>query len=256
MRYDVFPCKILGKREAAPGIFDFWVHAPALAAHALPGQFANISVPSRTLRRPISICDADPERGRIRFVVEVRGEGTDILCTAEAGQDLDVLAPLGNGFSLPEQKGKALFVGGGIGVPPLLYPARLYGGNASVILGFRSATNAILIGEFASAGCRVQVATDDGTMGHHGFVTDLVKMALAENDVDTVYICGPRPMLRAVATLCEERGVHCQVSLEERMACGIGACLVCACKTIRDGREVHTHVCKDGPVYDSKEVVW
>lgn len=256
MSYDVYLCEIIGKKKLAPGIFDLAVYSPALALLSKPGQFGNIRVEGKTLRRPISICDVDRDKGVLRFVIEVRGEGTNLLCQMHPGQHMDILAPLGNGFSLPETKETALFVGGGIGVPPLLYPAKQYGRDAAVILGFRSAANAILIGDFAAAGCAVQVATDDGTMGHHGFVTDLVRQSLSQRRVDRVYACGPLPMLKAVGALCEEKNVPCQVSLEERMACGVGACLVCACKTIRDSRTIYLHVCKDGPVFDSREVVW
>ena len=256
MRYDVFLCEIIRKKELAPGIFDFVVCCPALASLSEAGQFANIRVEGKTLRRPISICDVDRGNGLLRFVIEVRGEGTDRLCQLESGQRMDLLAPLGNGFSLPEIKGTALFVGGGIGVPPLLYPAKQYGRGATVILGFRSAAQSILIGDFAAAGCSVQVATDDGSMGHHGFVTDLIQQSLSQQRPDIVYTCGPPLMLKAVAALCEEKNIPCQVSLEERMACGAGACLVCACKTVRDGGTVYRHVCKDGPIFDSREVVW
>ena len=256
MKYDVFQCPIIGKRELARGVYDFFVRNPELANLARAGQFGNILVEGKTLRRPISICDINREQGYLRFVIEVRGEGTDRLCKKEIGDSFDILGPLGNGFSLPVGKTKALFVGGGIGAPPLLFPAKQYAALATVLLGFQTADRAILLGDFAGAGCNIRVATDDGSMGHQGFVTDLARQVLEIEPYGMIYACGPMPMLRALAQLAAHKQIPCQVSLEERMACGVGACLVCACKTVRDGREIHTHVCKDGPVFDSGKVVW
>ena len=249
-RYDVQSCRIAAKREIAPGIFDVWVEAPEFAAAAQPGQFAQILVPGKTLRRPISICDAAD--GMLRFVFQVRGGGTARLAKDSAGDAWDILAPLGHGFSLPARGGRALFVGGGSGVPPLLFAARQLGAGARAVLGFRSRDGVILEEDFARAGCEVAVATEDGSAGYHGLVTG----CLDGPDPDAVFACGPTPMLRAVAAWAEEKGVPCQLSLEERMACGLGACLGCACKLRRDGREEYGHVCKDGPVFDAREIVW
>jgi len=256
LKYDVFQCPIIGKRELARGTYDFFVRNPELANLSRAGQFGNILVEGKTLRRPISICDINREKGYLRFVIEVRGDGTDRLCRKEIGDTLDILAPLGNGFSLPVGKTRALFVGGGIGTPPLLCPAKQYASLATVLLGFQTADKAILIGDFAGAGCNIRVATDDGSLGHPGFVTDLARQALEAESYSMIYACGPMPMLRVLAQLAAQKQIPCQVSLEERMACGIGACLVCACKTVRDGQESHGHVCKDGPVFDSERVVW
>ncbi len=255
MKYEVKACEILEKDELAPGIFRFWVAAGELAHRAQPGQFANFLVPGKTLRRPISICEIDRGRGALCFVMEVRGEGTKRLSEFAVGDSFDLLAPLGNGFTLGDVTRRALFVGGGIGTPPLLEAAKAFGNRATVALGFRNRGAAILTEEFETAGCRVLVATDDGSLGHHGLVTDL----LGGVDADVVFACGPMPMLRAVSQLAQERGIPCQVSLEERMACGIGACLGCACAVHRaapDGTmgQTYGHVCKDGPVFDSRTV--
>ncbi|HEX3038081.1 MAG TPA: dihydroorotate dehydrogenase electron transfer subunit [Oscillospiraceae bacterium] len=253
MKYDVKLCKILRKLEIAPGIFDMLVDAEKFAKLAQPGQFAHILVPGKTLRRPISICNIDKEAGTLRFVFQIRGEGTDLLSQFKDGDDLNILAPLGHGFTLGDTSKPALFVGGGIGVPPLLNAAKAYGRNATVILGFRNADAAILEVDFARAGCRVFVATDDGSLGHHGLVTDCMEGV----DASVIYACGPTPMLKAVCKVAEQRNVPCQISLEERMACGIGACLGCACKLKHeDGTEYYGHVCKDGPVFDAKTIVW
>lgn len=255
MKYDTQRCVLLDKKEVAPGIFDFWVSSQTFAQSAQPGQFAHLLVPGKTLRRPISICDVDRERGALRLVFEVRGEGTRILSQKKPGESLDILAPLGHGFTLGNATENAVFVGGGIGVPPLLYAARHYGCNATVIIGFRNKNAVILEQDFKDAGCRVIVTTDDGSYGVHGFVTASLAEVL-QGRVDKVYACGPTPMLKAVAASAEQAGAPCQVSLEERMGCGVGACLVCACKIKAGGSETFQHVCKDGPVFDAKEVVW
>lgn len=250
MKYDVKQCKILRKREIAKGIFDVTVHSPEFAQTAQAGQFAHIYVPGKTLRRPISICEIDRKKKTLRFVYQIRGEGTQILAEQNEGDDLDILAPLGNGFQLGDPSRKAVLIGGGIGVPPLLGVAASCGANATAVLGFRSKDAVILQDDFAALGCAVRIATDDGTAGHHGVVTD----CLRDLDFSVIYACGPMPMLKAVCRVARERGVECQISLEERMACGIGACLGCACKLHRDGKEFYGHVCKDGPVFPYQEV--
>lgn len=253
MKYDVKQCKILEKQELAKGIFNFVVKADELADIAEPGQFANLLAPGKTLRRPISICDVDKERRTLRFVFEIRGEGTKLLSEFEVGDSFDILGPLGQGFRLGDTNRKALFVGGGIGVPPLLNPAKQFGKNATVVLGFRNKDAMILKEDFEKAGCKVIIATDDGSFGHHGLVTECLDGVAA----DVIFACGPMPMLKALCKVADERSIECQISLEERMACGIGACLGCACKTKKpDGNETYGHVCKDGPVFDYKKVVF
>lgn len=249
----VYP--ILSKKTIAPGIFDVWVAYPD-AAKAKPGQFVNIRCEGFTLRRPISICELDAQVGRMRLVFEVRGAGTQWLAKREPGDTLDLLAPLGNGFSLSPAGKRVVFVGGGIGMPPLLGAAKIFGGNADVILGFRSATAAILKGDFEANGNRVTLVTEDGTAGERGLVTAPLARRLIAEPCDAVYACGPKPMLRAVAQEAEKHGVSCYVSMEERMGCGVGACLSCACKVNVDGREQYAHVCKNGPVFDAKKIVW
>jgi dihydroorotate dehydrogenase electron transfer subunit len=207
------------------------------------------------LRRPISVCACEKgdSQDLVTVVFEVRGEGTDWLARRQAGETLDVLGLLGNGFQM-EPDGRYLLVGGGIGVPPMLGCARYTQGRSVAVLGFRSREKAILLPQFEDACQSVQVATDDGTLGYHGFVDAVTRQRLEQDKSFTaVLACGPKPMLRSVARVAEEFGVPCQVSMEERMGCGVGACLVCACKTA-DGH--YRHVCKDGPVFDAKEVDW
>lgn len=252
MKYTVRLCRILYKVQLTSDIFDMTVEAGELAQLAKPGQFAHIYVPGKTLRRPVSICEINRSERTLRFVFQIRGEGTRRLAQMRVGDSLDLLAPLGSGFTLGEPSRRALFVGGGIGVPPLLEAAKNFGKNATVLAGFRNQSNIILKEDFEKHGSRVLVATDDGSFGHHGLVTHCI----GELDFDVIFACGPTPMLKAVCRIAAERGVPCQISLEERMACGVGACLGCAVKLKKDGQEVYGHVCKDGPVFDYQTVVW
>ncbi len=244
------------KREIARGIFDYTIACPPIAEQALPGQFVHIRVDGFSLRRPISICETDSSAGTVRIVFEVRGEGTAKLAEIKEHDTMDLLGPLGNGFSLPKPDQKLIVVGGGIGVPPMLETARCFGGNTTAIIGFRSQNAVILENDFKRIGCDTRLATDDGSAGYHGFVTGLLEQRLAEGSADLICACGPMPMLRGIVKLADAHKIPTQVSLEERMGCGVGACLVCACKTVKDGREIFTHVCKDGPVFDGKDVVF
>lgn len=251
MKYDAQKFLVIRNEEIATGIFDMWVENPTLSSIAKPGQFAHILVPGKTLRRPISICDAD--KSCLRLVYQVKGEGTEILSTIKKGEYVDIIAPLGKGFEIKEDK-RYCFIGGGIGVPPMLYASKMKE-KPVVITGFRNKDLVILQSDFRKDNCELYLTTDDGTAGEKAFVTDVLKRKLG--DIDEVCACGPTPMLKAIAEICNDAGVPCQISLEERMGCGIGACLVCACAVRKnDGTEDYVHVCKDGPVFDSKEVIF
>lgn len=221
-----------------------------------PGQFIHIKCGGGLLlRRPVSVCTCmeDEPSDLAAIVFEVRGEGTEWLANREEGEYLDVLGFAGNGFSM-KNDGRYLLVGGGIGVPPMLGCAQYTADKATAVLGFRSKDKAILLDRFEKECAKVLIATDDGSLGHHGFVDALVRQELERDAAyDGVLACGPKPMLRSVARVAEEFGVPCQVSMEERMGCGVGACLVCACDMTDGSRK---HVCKDGPVFDSREVDW
>ena len=167
-----------------------------------------------------------------------------------------MLAPLGHGFTINPKAKKVVLIGGGIGTPPMLPLARFYGDKAVAISGFRNASAVILQEDFINTGAETVLCTDDGSAGIHGFVTEPLKELAKQGGIDAVYACGPMPMLKGVAAICKENGIFCEISLEERMACGVGACLGCACRTLRDGDEYFAHVCKDGPVFNAEEVLW
>ena len=250
-RYPVVRCETLAK-----GIFDVEILCPEIAQLAQAGQFAQVAVEGFFLRRPISICQINKDKGTIRLVFEVRGKGTKQLSFMGENSMIDIMAPLGKGFKVLEKGKKAVCIGGGIGVPPMVGIAERYGENATVISGFRNMAAVILQRNLEAAGVKTVLCTDDGSAGKKGFVTDALTELLKSGKPDIIYACGPMVMLKNVAKIAEENGVECQVSLEQRMACGVGACLVCACRTVKDGKEIHSHVCKDGPVFDSKEVVF
>jgi dihydroorotate dehydrogenase electron transfer subunit len=216
----------------APGITD--IRIEAAWKDAAPGRFVHCAVPGFSLRRPISLCGY--ENGVARLVFAVKGGGTAALAALKPGDETDLLGPLGNGF--PEPKGKTVLVGGGMGLPPLLYYAKTYGG-LHTIAGCRTNGQVVLTQEFPS----VEVCIGED-YPHE-------RLRRIEH-ADRVLACGPLPMLKAVAGVCKERGFPCFVSMEERMACGIGACLVCACAV---GGE-YLRCCKDGPVFDASEVDW
>ena len=250
-------CKIVSKELMGDAVYMVLeVGDMVRTSSNVPGQFVHIKCgDGLLLRRPISICSCqeDVPEDLLSVVFEVRGEGTAWLAGRSKGDTLDVLGPLGNGFQI-KREGRYLLVGGGIGVPPMRGCAQYTGGRSTAILGFRSKEKAILTNCFQDECARVLYATDDGSLGYQGFVDALVRQELKrDSGYDAVLACGPRPMLRNVAKAAEEFGVPCQVSMEERMGCGVGACLVCACD-MKDG--TRKHVCKDGPVFDAEEVDW
>jgi len=246
-------CEVIKNEKIAEGIFAISITGEGLALKARPGQFLHIKCGGeRLLRRPFGICNV--QGNALDFVFEVKGGGTAWLSTVKPGQKLDVLGPLGNGFSFPD--GRIIVVGGGLGSPPMLFAARSVKGGVTAILGFRELGRVILVKEFSSVCDKVYLTTDDGSAGQCGQVTGPLEELLSKGGFDAVLACGQLVMQRAVAEVCESYGVPCQVSLEERMGCGVGACLVCACATVRGGLEQMSRVCLDGPVFDAREVVW
>lgn len=250
-------CKIVSKTRMGDVVYMVLeVGDMVRTSFTTPGQFVHIKCgDGLLLRRPISVCSCqeDERSDTLAVVFEVRGEGTAWLARRPEGHTVDVLGLLGNGFSM-EREGRYLLVGGGIGVPPMRGCAQYTGGRSTAILGFRSKEKAILLDRFQEECAKVLTATDDGSLGYHGFVDALVRQELErDRGYTAVLACGPKPMLKSVAKVAAQFGVPCQVSMEERMGCGVGACLVCA-TPMKDGSV--KHVCKDGPVFNAEEVDW
>ena len=244
--------KVVRQQQIDEGIFDMELSFPKGAALAKPGQFIAMycNDKSKLLPRPISICGINKEEGTLRVVYRVAGEGTKEFSEMKEGDTLEVMGPLGNGFALKEEK--AIIIGGGIGIPPMLELAKQLNVEKTVVLGYRTST--FLKDEFEAV-CDVKVATEDGSQGTKGTVIDAIEKYGVEGKV--IYACGPMPMLKALAVYAEEHGMEAQISLEERMACGIGACLGCICKTKEKGHHTNvnnTRICKDGPVFLATEV--
>lgn len=213
-----------------------------------PGQFVNIALEGRYLRRPISVCDCD--EGTLTLIYKVVGEGTAQMSRLLPGKELDLLTGLGNGFTPKAASRRPLLVGGGVGVPPLYLLARRLlaaGLPVQVVLGFNTAREVFCEEEFRDLGCEVTVATADGSRGVRGFVTTAI--AGRGLEFDYFYACGPLPMLRA---LCESVPQDGQLSFEERMGCGFGACMGCSCQT----RSGNKRICKEGPVLEKGEIIW
>ena len=247
---------VIEQKMIADGICSMWLDAKEVAVQAKPGQFICVysNDKSRVLPRPISICEIDREKGTLRIVYRVVGKGTEEFSKAEAGDSFEILGPLGNGFPIEEAKGKkVLMIGGGIGVPPMLQTAKEIEGEAIIVSGYRN-QDLFLKEELESAGT-LFIATEDGSVGTKGNVVD----AIRENQIeaDMMFACGPKPMLRALKDYALEKGIPCWISMEEKMACGIGACLACVCQSKDVDSHSHVHnkrICKDGPVFLSTEV--
>ena len=247
------------QREIAPGVYSLWLQTEHIAEEARPGQFVSVYChdESRLLPRPISICEIDKENGRLRVVYRVTGPktGTEEFSKLKAGDIIPVIGPLGNGFPYEKAEGKKVFLmGGGIGVPPILELAKQMDcEKKQIVVGYRDAQT-FLKEEFEQNG-ELYISTEDGSVGTKGNVMDAIRENALEADM--IYACGPTPMLRAIKQYAEENGIECYISLEERMACGIGACLACVCKSKE--KDAHSNVnnkriCKDGPVFLSTEV--
>lgn len=246
-----YSCELVLKTELAPNIFDFVVKAPEISELAQTGQFLHIDCGGKTLlRRPISICDYG--EGFVRFAFAVKGEGTEELAKREVGEFIDIMGPLGHGFKITPGE-KAVVIGGGIGVFPLLSLVRKT--DSAVFLGFRNKDLVVMEDDYNEANSNVTICTDDGSYGYNGFAVTAMGEYLLENKTDMIYCCGPTPMLKAVKQIAEHMNIPCQLSLEQRMGCGIGACLTCVCETKDEGMGKHKQVCTCGPVFDSKEVV-
>lgn len=246
-------CKVIQNKELTKGVFEMLLESQNIAKAAAPGQFIHIKVNDSgypLLRRPISIHFVDPAAGITAIVYHAVGQGTEMLSQVKAGDQLDVMGPLGHGFPFFEGK-RCAVVGGGMGTAPLLELARNIS-DCDGYLGFRDCV--YKLEDFEQSCKAVFVTTEDGSVGHKGYITEQLEKRISEYDV--VYTCGPKPMMQKVMDICNRNHVECYVSIEERMGCGIGACLVCACKIQgEDGTWHHKKACKDGPVFNAKEVL-
>lgn len=250
-------CTVISQEEIGKDIYSMWLQTEQIGKEAKAGQFISLYTGegSKLLPRPISLCEIDSENSRLRIVYRVTGAktGTEIFSRMKEGDRVEVLGPLGNGFPLEEAKGKKVFLmGGGIGIPPMVETAKQIAGDVTVIAGYRD--ELFLTEELEKAG-HLYVATEDGSAGTRGNVMDAIREHHLEADV--IFACGPTPMLRAIKAYAEEEKIPCWISMEEKMACGVGACLACVCKSKEVDGHSHVHnkrICKDGPVFLASEV--
>ena len=248
---------VLSQECIAPDIYSMWILTDEIAEAAVPGQFISLYCRdgSRLLPRPISLCEIDREKKALRIVYRVAGKGTAEFAGLKAGDTLEILGPLGNGFPLERCSGgkRAFLIGGGIGIPPMVELAKQLKGEKQAVIGYRNSQ--MFLNKELESEAALYVATEDGSYGTKGNVLD----AIRENGLwaDVIYACGPIPMLRALQAYAQEKNIECWLSLEERMACGVGACLACVCRSKEIDGHSHVHnkrVCKDGPVFLSTEV--
>jgi dihydroorotate dehydrogenase electron transfer subunit len=243
---------ITDNKMLAEDIYSMWLEVKEIACGAKPGQFVSLYCKdgSKLLPRPISICEIDREKEAIRLVYRIVGKGTKDFAMMKLKESIEVMGPLGNGFTLEGKK--ALLIGGGIGIPPMLELAKQLNCEIQIVLGYRDTP--FLDQEFLPYG-NVYISTEDGSSGTKGNVLDAIREHQLEADI--IYACGPTPMLRGIQSYALEKGIKAQLSLEERMACGIGACLGCVCKTKETDHHSNVknkRICKDGPVFYAQEV--
>lgn len=252
--------KILKVQELAPDIFDMWIEA-SIAKDAKSGQFIGVFPKNQAtlLPRPISICEVDKEKGALRLVYRIAGKGTKEFSSYKEGDTVEVLGVLGNGYPLDEAEGKKIvLLGGGIGIPPIVQLAKELRekypeASVTVAVGYRN--DALFLKEELEKYADVLIATEDGSVGTKGNVMDALNEAGISSDI--IFSCGPMPMLRAIKKYAEAKDIPAYISLEERMACGVGACLGCVCKTTKKDHHSHVNnarICTDGPVFEAKEV--
>lgn len=254
--------KLIKKEKLLEGLYKFSVDAKEIVKVAKPGNFVEIKVNQNLdpfLRRPISIYNLDKENGILEFIFQVKGKGTELLAKKVEGDLIDIIGPLGSGTFKFEDKKNIAIIGGGIGIFPLYElakQAKNSGINIHTYLGFRNKELVTLEKEFEEVSSKLTITTDDGSYKEKGFAINYLTDDLKEEKTDSIYACGPLPMLKAVKKIAEEKQIPCQISLEEKMGCGLGVCLGCAVKTATSTKEnpEYVHVCKAGPVFDSKIV--
>ena len=245
--------KILANEAINANVKRMVIEAPQIAEAAQPGQFVHVKKPDSVnfLRRPFSIADADRENGTITLIYRIVGKGTAEYAAMKVGEAFSILGPIGNGFALKD--GRPLLIGGGVGIAPLIYLSRQLKDKKPILLiGGKNKDEVFwekYLQEFAD---KIYITTDDGSVGFKGFTVQLLPQILAENNIEHIYTCGPNIMMKGVAKLAHEHDIDCQVSLEKRMACGIGVCLGCTFEGKLTGKR--RKVCTEGPVFASKEV--
>ena len=245
--------KILANEAINANVKRMVIEAPQIAEAAQPGQFVHVKKPDSVnfLRRPFSIADADRENGTITLIYRIVGKGTAEYAAMKVGEAFSILGPIGNGFALKD--GRPLLIGGGVGIAPLIYLSRQLKDKKPILLiGGKNKDEVFwekYLQEFAD---KIYITTDDGSVGFKGFTVQLLPQILAENNIEHIYTCGPNIMMEGVAKLAHEQDIDCQVSLEKRMACGIGVCLGCTFEDKLTGKR--RKVCTEGPVFASKEV--
>lgn len=257
-------------KRIGPEVYLLKVIAPSVTAEAVPGQFVHVRCSlgaDPLLRRPFSLHRLERHTGSFSLLYEVRGKGTALLARKKEGESLDVMGPLGRGFTIRKQPGTVIAVGGGLGTAPLLALVEEYSlrkdFRCRVLLGASSERLILRRDVFTRTGADLQTATDDGSLGYRGPVTELLPAALEGPGPFYVYACGPQVMLRKVAEFCIKEGITGEVSLDHRMACGTGACMGCSClvkgkgaQGKGDGNQTYARTCKEGPVFDVGEVLW
>lgn len=258
-------CKILENKKIAQDIYKMRIEAPYFANSARPGQFFEVKCSEGVLpllRRPLGL-HRNTKDG-VELLYEVIGRGTELLSGKRPGEAVDIIGPLGSGFKIRGMKEyvrEAILVAGGIGAAPLVALAENLshkGIKIHVLIGAKTKKHILCKSDFKRLGAKVYLATEDGSEGRRGLATDLLKdlLLITYNlKLTTIYSCGPNTMLKAVAEIARAKNIHCQVSLEERMACGVGVCLGCPVKVKNKGIE-YKMVCKDGPVFNAEEVIW
>ena len=250
-------CELIKKEKIIDEIYKFSLNAPEIAKQAKAGQFLEIKVSKTSepfLRRPISIFNIDGDI--VEIIFQVKGRGTELLAEIEEGEKIDIIGPLGFGaFKIQEYK-KVAIIGGGIGTYPLYELAKELKGKADVTMymGFRNKDLVTLEKEFEEVANKLVLTTDDGSYKEKGFAINFLKEDCQKEKPDMIFACGPLPMLKAVREFAIQENIPCQISLEERMGCGIGACLGCAVKVISGEEPRYGHVCKEGPVFNAKDV--
>ncbi|NLM10324.1 MAG: dihydroorotate dehydrogenase electron transfer subunit [Clostridiaceae bacterium] len=252
---------VIDKTEKlAEDIYFLRLKSERVSGKAVPGQFVNIKCSdglNTFLRRPISILRTNPVENTFDIVYMIRGKGTRLLSCLNSGDTIDCMGPLGKGFTLPEKGEKICVIGGGIGVFPLLFLLeKSIDVNKTAFLGFRTKDLIVLQKDFEQVTNRLIISTDDGSFGENGLITKPFLDFLETEKPDRVYTCGPLPMMKTVAEVCIEKNIFCEVSMEQRMGCGIGACLVCACKTRHNDDYEYERICRDGPVFGAEKIVF